>query len=1126
MSTQPVDMTPFQQDEASRKLIISETGRNIFVEAGAGSGKTTMLVNRMVAMVEAGVDIREINAITFTKAAAREFYGRFQKILIERSDPNRPWNPKGFAGELPEPTPESRSRCASALRNFDLCFLGTIDSFCQMVLGEHPSEAQVPADAKAEPDEDMGEFYRQWFAGIANGEHGQELQDYAKVFSSFQGKNAEDAFVAGMTIWMKNRNASFIFDRIELAEAERLFAKALEPFAAAVQLLSQNRTLGYLNRASDDAAWAKIDDACKALNRGRSRKVSDVMYYLEKVLPKIRLIPEAIEQYGPTLSPYFEPGGSYGRWLDCTIGRPGGLIGKLENIRYRISMTFLEKCVPAMEQDLRTAGGLTFFDSQLYLRDMLKRDAAENGVLIRYISKKHRFFLVDEFQDTNPLQAEIIFYLCAEEPVPEWYECRPRPGSLFIVGDPKQSIYRFTGADIASYLRVKGLFEKNGDLIAPLTRNFRSAQPLCEYYNRIFPRLLPAQTATQSKFEKIPVTPAPELSAAPFEGVFSFTADKTTFAEKIAETIFRLVDSNDYLIRRDPQQAKLDRISYRDFMIITPSKTSLPTLEEALASRGIPVRVEGNVPFDKCSALREIERIYSAIANPEDPRALYVALIGILIGLPESDVEQFRAAGGRLSLTAANDSAALRTGIPAGVAAALDKLKSLHAASRTLSPAALFSAIADEYRIYESLPAEKVEVACYALELIRRAESNGEIASIKDGAARLSAIAAKESGEERCLRLDKDENCVHLANLHKVKGLEAPIVILSRYWEFNKDASLRIERDFTGSSGYVFSLDNGDCNSPIVFFKTASQDAKKAEEAVNCAEEEDHKRYVAATRARNALIICDIGDRSGWRSITETGTTDFFTAIAPKPPANPAEPVSVNAASLYGQAGAECAINAAARVATFSQKKPSDQPSVASKLSDSLEDEAFEEDSATDEQPAAAPSSSPLHAHAAWLGTSVHRLLEMLVLTKGGINVEAAIRQVIRENHSDETAALEPKLDSALKQVAETMLAGGFPQRNAAPQNLFGTVFAADEVYCELPFSYLDDTATLPVIWNGVMDLVYRVGNEWHIVDYKTNAGSEDWDAHYANQLDAYKKAFKATTGIDVTDALTYHITI
>ena len=76
------------------------------------------------------------------------------------------------------------------------------------------------------------------------------------------------------------------------------------------------------------------------------------------------------------------------------------------------------------------------------------------------------------------------------------------------------------------------------------------------------------------------------------------------------------------------------------------------------------------------------------------------------------------------------------------------------------------------------------------------------------------------------------------------------------------------------------------------------------------------------------------------------------------------------------------------------------------------------------------------------------------------------------------------------------------------------------------PFSYLDDTATLPEIWNGVMDLVYRVGNEWHIVDYKTNAGSEDWDAHYANQLDAYKKAFTATTGIDVADALTYHIAI
>ena len=99
-----------EDDMNARNRIISETNSNFFVEAGAGSGKTTMLVNRMVAMVESenDIDISKIAAITFTKAAAGEFYERFQKILIERSDPGYDWIDEGKAGQLPKPTEETR----------------------------------------------------------------------------------------------------------------------------------------------------------------------------------------------------------------------------------------------------------------------------------------------------------------------------------------------------------------------------------------------------------------------------------------------------------------------------------------------------------------------------------------------------------------------------------------------------------------------------------------------------------------------------------------------------------------------------------------------------------------------------------------------------------------------------------------------------------------------------------------------------------------------------------------------------------------------------------------------------------------------------------------------------------
>ncbi|MCR5088249.1 MAG: UvrD-helicase domain-containing protein, partial [Oscillospiraceae bacterium] len=134
-------MTSLEKDKLSRSRIVSEIDKNFFVEAGAGSGKTTMLVKRMVAMVEAGRDISRICAITFTKAAAGEFYDRFQRLLIERSNPAFTGDAESRPGSLPQPTDETRERCRIALQNIDLCFMGTIDSFCSMVLSEHPSEA-------------------------------------------------------------------------------------------------------------------------------------------------------------------------------------------------------------------------------------------------------------------------------------------------------------------------------------------------------------------------------------------------------------------------------------------------------------------------------------------------------------------------------------------------------------------------------------------------------------------------------------------------------------------------------------------------------------------------------------------------------------------------------------------------------------------------------------------------------------------------------------------------------------------------------------------------------------------------------------------------------------------------
>ena len=144
-------------DEASRKTIITCLDKNLFVIAGAGSGKTSMLVSRMVAMVESGIDVSKICAITFTKKAAAEFLERFQKKLKERSE--RPYQEGNkYPGDLPTPTDITAGRCKQALKDIDLCFTGTIDSFCNLVLSEYPNNAGVPSSSVVVMDDELVEL--------------------------------------------------------------------------------------------------------------------------------------------------------------------------------------------------------------------------------------------------------------------------------------------------------------------------------------------------------------------------------------------------------------------------------------------------------------------------------------------------------------------------------------------------------------------------------------------------------------------------------------------------------------------------------------------------------------------------------------------------------------------------------------------------------------------------------------------------------------------------------------------------------------------------------------------------------------------------------------------------------
>lgn len=1097
------------KDTESRNRIVSDIYTNFFVEAGAGSGKTTMLVNRMVAMVESGIDISKISAITFTKAAAGEFYERFQKILIERSNPNYKWEDKGYAGQLPEPTDVTRQRCADALQNIDLCFMGTIDSFCNMVLSEHPSEAGILSDSTLITDVDLNVLFRQIYVKICNGEINDELRSMANTFRAVN-RNDEEVFCRGMNLFMNHRNVHFNYNEGKVLNIDNDFADIRNELIKVAKCLSENKELRYDNNASSANAWIYIDDIYRIISRKWSGNFTSILWAL-KTLAAIEIIPQAMNHHAPTLSGFFEDPAPRKRKLACTIGDDDGIVKRIQSLQYDVSIAFLVKCVPVIEQIMHDSGYLTYFDYLYYLRNMLKKDASAEGKLIRYIYDRHSYFLLDEFQDTDPMQVEVFFYLSSENPVGNWEECKPRPGSLFIVGDPKQSIYRFRNADVTSFLKVKSLFVKNGGDILELSRNFRSKKCLCEYFNSIFTEVLLEETINQSKYEEIPV---PEDNPDEFRGIYNYTmVKKEDDAGWVGDIVRSLVDNEKYMIR-GKEDKNPRKIKYSDIMIITYNKANLGILMEYFDQLHVPCRVEGEVLFAENEALRECYKIYSIIADPNDKVALYGALTGRAVGLTKEDLLVFKSCGGTLSLSTSFDTDKCDNEVANKVALKIKELNDIQLKSQNMSPAALLSCIMDQFKIFNIAEVKNIEVIYYTLELLRNAEKSGIVITLKDGKAYLSELLSGDSEIERCLSLNDNEDSLHMANLHKVKGLEAPVIILDLAQTGPINPSIRIEYNSGSTEGYIFALDKEDRSKGHHFatndFAEQKQLEKEALEAENI-----RKIYVAATRARNVLVICDFGaGRNRWKTLKPETVTNIFDTFDDNDIRERENQEYADSAELYKQAEAECVLNdRIGETPSYKMENPS-RLGVASKLS-------------VDKDPVASYETVEIDKHpfAALTGTMVHKLMEILVSARNRVDINKTVGEIISEYSTARMVPYEDKIRDELIYVAKTMTSGGYAQTNGLPQDMLKTLLAADEVYCEVPFCYKESSDEGDIIWNGIMDVVYCSGGQWHIVDYKTNADGSDLDKKYQNQLSAYIKAFKETTGNDA-DALTYHIDV
>ena len=1034
-------------DEAGRKSIISDLDKNLFVIAGAGSGKTTMLVNRMVAMVESGnFDISKICAITFTKKAAAEFLLRFQSELKKRSKKPYPVS-KGRPGDLPTPTDITAKRCEKALEKIDLCFTGTIDSFCNLVLSEYPNNAKIPSSSAVIEEDEFIELCKKGYQQIANGENSplkDKLNAFNKLFS-----NPADIFAKSIKDVM---DVSHL--HIEHPTPTKSLEDAVKDLASKYEKKIQDDVRALLSLESDvNTTNQKYVDQYKKLKDSKNLLLTkwDVTNFISIKKSIYYTFRNNLRFYSQPTLQFFEFG-PVSKHYQCLEKDESDALKEyfndVDQIIYTYSMDFLISAAEFIKDSLRKQGKLSFTEYLMIFRNMVIEDMNNGMKLINHIRNKHSYFLIDESQDTSPAQTELFIYLTSEVEAHTLRDCKPIPGSLFIVGDPKQSIYGFRGADVNAYLNTKTLFESVYDQsynkVVYLTQNFRSNLELCTYFNNKF--------ATLANFEPIPLVYKNLVPSDCLAGLYMSDNYKTAIESLVGKHYFIDKEGNRQLIR------------YKDIMLLTWTTTAHDVILQDLKNSDIPVYCEGRFTIKECEILETIYAIYAYVSN--EAGQLYNLLSSPLFNAEPNSLLSIRNIGD------------IPDGLTKDILNSIEQLKDID------NPVILLEKIVESLTLYKYIKYSDMEYLEYAIEKFKEAYSSNKISDIRSGERFLRDFILTKL--ERCMNMEDVPDAVNLANVHKVKGLEKPVVILAYKQRATRPATN--DSDYSNGKAYVFRTAETESSKGVKTYEIYCGGLFDTEEAVaNNKKEEEELRlgYVAVTRARNVLVFTTPGRQDPWVNVRVESTPLVPSSSLTRPDVVPAGEFNFEEPAPFD--GTE----------SYWQKSPSKEAHISSKY---------------DEEEVEADASSNIDARTR--GTIIHRLMQKIINSKGKLDKNSIIQGILDEYSLNDIEEYKNILD----RVYETMFDGGYPQKNGAPQDLLPILFKS-ECYTEVPFSFKEGK----MIWQGEIDLLYIHNNQYYIVDYKTNIDDEELEETYSKQLEAYKKALKTSLGVDAITYI-YHI--
>lgn len=1082
---------PPAPDQPERDRILYELDQAMLVEAAAGTGKTTCLIGRMVNLIREGKStVSTLAAVTFTRKAAAELRTRFQLALEQAVN--------AATNDL------QTDRLQAAVDEIQQCFIGTIHSFCGRLLRERPFEAGVAPDF-AELDEQQDAELRR-----------QVWRDYVSTLVANNDPILPELEELGLRVTTDTRRVNEVaneLDEIGLEAAE--LGPAFLDFAEFPDVHSWPATKVSLpDFSSERAQVEEYRQHMESFDFPDDRGTDELMNRYETILRKAKLVDfENAAEFMQLLELFKDTKVTQKCWPNKTgkteKGRWEKFVAEVANparqawaeYRYEPCMRAIQPARELYRNARSRANALNFHDL-LQMSAGLLRDQPE---IRTYFRSRFTHLLIDEFQDTDPIQAEVMMLLTADDSSEQdWQKCRPVPGSLFVVGDPKQSIYRFRRADIQTYNKVRKIIEGSSGVIVSLTANFRSTEPVVRFVNSVFGKAFPNQADDFSPANR-------ELQASRSDSMADSsiqrlivptnrgrpnTRDEAWF---IARTIRAAIDGADgWEIPRTPQEQKAGLTSRpvpADFLIIPRRKKKLSLYANALQWFGIPQSVTGGKSLNSVPELRLLHLVIRAITRSDDPVALVAVLRSELFGVADTSLYAFKQAGGHFAWSAPVPEQLDATDADQ-IANAFQRLQR-YADRLSADPAgSAIEQIAGDLGLFARAAAAndggmRAGSLMKAIELVR--DSRGALTS-SDFMTSLEALANSSEVHSGTTARSPAEAPVRIMNLHQCKGLEAPVVFLVDPTREDKyPVGIHIDRAGDQTHGFlpVYGSrvhDRSQRRHLLAQPQNWDRFAQREEQFLTV--EEDRLRYVAATRAGVRLIVSQ-RDGKNEGSFWEDFDADLEEMPVLADPGNVAAPHSTPQAIDRTQ-HEEWLTEIDSRWGNC--------------LQPTYDVQAIKQLAVTGTKPAYGDETRGKE----W-GTVLHTLLE------------AAIR------HPD--AALSPLAISALTEqglslnLLDDVLS---TVSSVTASDMWQRAQSAEQCLVEIPISVLSTEGKLPTVLRGVIDLVFREAAGWVIVDYK----SERVDAehlpqlteYYRPQLEAYGDHWHKVTGESVAERAIFYI--